>query len=237
MTRKTMRALAFAAVLVAAVMVVDGMAQDKQAPKVQIPNAGVPEIMTIEGAFVRGAYNNEGYVILGYRTANESVGEPWIVLDVGTTLRSGQKYQKLTREEVSLSTPDGKTVPLPSNSEFVKANLAALERRASVTRDSINYFPTEASKSCRIGFFAEISQRAMSWDEVELDPSRACLGRLYFPVEGGIQYGQYFLNIKFDGSLVRVPFRILTKEEEKMLNKNYKSIEKQVKEAFTPKKK
>jgi hypothetical protein len=36
---------------------------------------------------------------------------------------------------------------------------------------------------------------------------------------------------------VRVPFRILTKEEEKLLSKNYKDIEKQVKDAFAPKKK
>jgi hypothetical protein len=35
---------------------------------------------------------------------------------------------------------------------------------------------------------------------------------------------------------VRVPFRILTEEEEKTLSKNYKSIEKQVKDAFKPKK-
>jgi hypothetical protein len=34
-----------------------------------------------------------------------------------------------------------------------------------------------------------------------------------------------------------VPFRILTKEEEKFLDKNYKDIRKQVQEAFKPKKK
>jgi hypothetical protein len=34
-----------------------------------------------------------------------------------------------------------------------------------------------------------------------------------------------------------VPFRILTKDEEKMLSKNYKAISKQVKEAFAPPKK
>ncbi len=43
--------------------------------------------------------------------------------------------------------------------------------------------------------------------------------------------------MKFDQTLIRVPFRILTKDEEKMLSKNYKSIEKQVKEAFAPPKK
>ena len=42
--------------------------------------------------------------------------------------------------------------------------------------------------------------------------------------------------MKFANSLVRVPFRILTKDEEKLLDKNYKSIEQQVKDAFAPKK-
>jgi hypothetical protein len=236
MTRKPI-VRALAALVVAGTLATIAAAQNKQAPQVKIPDPGVPQIMTIEGAYVRAAYNNEAYVILGFRTANESVGEPWIVLDVGTTLRDGQKAQKMLRDEISMTTPDGKTVPLPSNAEFVKANLAALERRASVSKDSINYFPNNASKPCRIGFFAEISQRAMSWDEVELDDSRACLGRLYFPVEGGIAYGQYWLNIKFDNGLLRVPFRVMTKDEEKFLNKNYKSIREQVKEAFAPPKK
>ena len=45
---------------------------------------------------------------------------------------------------------------------------------------------------------------------------------------GGIKYGQHWLNVKFEKSLIRVPFRILTKEEEKFLSKNYRRIEKQV---------
>ena len=54
---------------------------------------------------------------------------------------------------------------------------------------------------------------------------------------GGIKYGQHWLNVKFEKSLVRVPFRILTEDEEKFLSKNYKDISKQVKDAFKPKKK
>ena len=42
-----------------------------QQPKVQIPQPGVPQIMTLEATFVRVAYNNEGYVILGYRSPIE----------------------------------------------------------------------------------------------------------------------------------------------------------------------
>jgi hypothetical protein len=207
-----------------------------QQPTVQLPKPGVPEIMTIEGNFVRAAYNNEGYVILGYKLANLSVGEEWLLLEVGITLRDGVKDQKLVRDEVSIETPDGKTIPLATNEAYRAANLRALEAREQVSRDSINYFPVMASKPCRIGFFARTDQRAMAWDEVELSYNRACTGRLYFQVPGGIQYGQHWLNVKFDEGLIRVPFRILTKEEEKLLSKNYKSIKKQVEEAFAPKK-
>jgi hypothetical protein len=94
-----------------------------------------------------------------------------------------------------------------------------------------------ASQACRIGFFADLDQRALPWDQVELSNRRACLGRLFFKVPGGIALGQHFLNVKFANSTLRVPFRILTKDEEKLLNKNYKSIKRQVDDAFKPKKK
>ena len=237
MNKKHTRVFVFAVLALASAMAAHGVAQGQQPPKVKIPESGVPQIMTIEGAFVRAAYNNEGYVILGYRLANTSVGEPWMLLDVGMTLRNNVPNYKLLRNAVSLETPDGQTVPMPSNADFQKANLAALERRSQITNDSINYFPPLANQACRIGFFAELQQRAMSWDEVELSPTRACLGKLFFPIPGGIKYGQYWLNVKFQKSLIRVPLRILTKDEEKLLNKNFKSIQKQVEEAFAPPKK
>jgi ribosome recycling factor len=77
----------------------------------------------------------------------------------------------------------------------------------------------------------------MSWSEVELSSRRGCVGRLFFKIPGGIKHGQYFLNVKFEQTLIRVPFRILTEEEEKFLSKNYKAIDKQIEEAFKPKKK
>jgi hypothetical protein len=76
----------------------------------------------------------------------------------------------------------------------------------------------------------------LPFDEVDLSDDRACVGRFFFKIPGGIAYGQHWLNVQFEKSLVRVPFRILTKDEEKLLDKNYKSIEKQVKDAFRPKK-
>jgi hypothetical protein len=212
------------------------VAAAQEPPKVQIPQPGVPQIMTLEGRYVRVAYNNEGYAILGYRLANFSVGEKWMLLEVGLALRDGVPDYELTREAVSLETPDGTTIPLPTWPEFQAADTRALRAREKVQRDSINYFPPNAHKACSIQFFPDLGQRAMPWDKVELTNQRACLGRLYFPVPTGITYGQHWLNVKFAEGVIRVPFRILTKEEDKLLEKNFKDIKKQVDEAFRPKK-
>jgi len=207
-----------------------------QQPTVQIPKPGVSEIMTLEGLYVRAAYNNEGYAILGYRLANLSIGEEWMLLEFGTTVRDGVRNYTLKRDALSLETPDGKTIPMASNAEYLKVDLRAMQNREKVQRDSINYFPPSASRACRIGFFAEVESRTMAFDEVELSNTRGCVGRIFFHVPGGIQYGQHWLNVKFEKSLVRVPFRILTKDEEKLLSKNFKDIRKQVQDAFKPKK-
>ena len=212
---------------------VDVQTQDK--PAVQMPKPGVPQIMTLEGNFVRAAYNNEGYVILGYQLANRSLGEEWMLLEVGMTVLDRTPAYTLKRDALSLETPDGTTHPLPSVKEHREADTRALQSRERVQRDSINYFPPMASRPCRIGFFADLESRAMPYDQVELSNTRACLGRLYFHVPGGIAYGQHWLNVKFEKSLVRVPFRILTEDEERLLSKNYKDIRKQVQDAFKKK--
>jgi hypothetical protein len=210
-------------------------AQEK--PKIQIPNPGVPQIMTMEGKFVRAAYNNEAYMIIGYQVANRSIGDEWMMLDLGTTVLDKTPAYVLKRDALSIETPDGTTIPMASTEEYRKADLRALENRARIQRDSINYFPPMASQACRIGFFAQLGSPAMPFDQVELSNRRACVGRIYFHVPGGIKYGQHWLNVKFEKGLLRAPFRILTEDEEKTLSKNYKDIEKQVKEAFAPPKK
>lgn len=224
-----------AAVTLAAVASVHVSTQ-QQTP--QIPQPGVPQIMTLEGKFVRVAYNNEGYVILGYQIANRTVGDEWIMLDTGITLMQRTPEYRLKREAISLDTPDA-TLPLPSIAEY-RANeskVQALQNRLKVQRDSIDYFPPWVHGANRLGFFSDLGSRAMPWDEAEVSNSRACLGQLYFHVPGGTKYGQYWLNVKFAQSVVRVPFRLLTKEEEKTLGKKYGDIKKQVDAAFRKPKK
>lgn len=232
---KTLSIVIVALVAVCATAVLPVAAQTQQPPTLQMPQPGVPEIMTMEGKFVRAAYNNEGYVILGYQVSNRSVGEEWMLLEFGITVRDNTPDFTLRRDALSLTTPDGQTLPLPSIEEHRKANTQALQNRARVQRDSINYFPPMASKGCAVVFFPDLTSRALPRDETELSRTRACVGRLFFHVPGGIKHGQHFLNVKFEKSVIRVPFRILTEEEEKFLSKNYGDIEKQVKDAFRKK--
>lgn len=186
----------------------------------------------VKGEYVRLVYNDEGWVVLGYGTANSSVGDEWMLLEVGVTLMDGVKDQKLVRESLTVTTPDGASIALATQEEFSKASLRALDARANMTRDSINYFPLKADKPCRIGFFTDISApaRGMAYDEVELSDDRACVGRAYFHVPGGIKYGQHFLNVQFAGSTVNVPFRIMTKEELKENKAKWEELQKQLKQ-------
>ena len=221
-----------AAVLATGVLLAGGALGAQQKTPVTIPDPGVPQAMTLEGAFVRIAYNNEGYVSLGYRIANDSVGSEWILLEMGTTVRAGVPAYKLTRSAITLDTPDAQGIPMPTNEDYRKVDLRSLEMRAKVVVDPINYFPPEARQACRVGFFASLDSGARAFDDVELNSSRGCLGRLYFKVPGGLKYGQHWLNVKFQNSLVRVPFRILTADEVKTLSKTWKDIKAQVDEAF-----
>jgi len=212
-------------------------ANSEQPPQEAIPQPGVPQIMTLEAKFVRVAYNTEGYVIMGYQIANRTIGDEWIMLDVGITGMEKAKDYTLKRDAISLDTPDG-TLPLPSIEEYRKneSKVQPLQMRLKVQRDSINYFPPWTHGVNRLGFFSDLDSRAMPWDEADVSNDRACVGQLYFHVPGGTKFGQYWLNVKFAQSLVRVPFRLFTEEEEKTLGKNYGDIKKQVDAAFRKKK-
>ena len=230
--QRSLLASAFAIAMAGAVTLA---AQDKV--KAPIPQPGVPEIVTMEGKFVRAAYNNEGYVIIGYQVANRSIGDKFMMLDMGTTVRDGVPEFDLKRDAISVTTPDNQTVPMMTVEAYRAADMRAVENRARVQRDSINYFPPSATQACRIGFFAEPGRPAMAWDQVAVSNRRACGGKLFFEIPGGIVYGQYFLNVQFKNTQIRVPFRIITADEEKVLSKNYGDIRKQIKAAFQPKKK
>ena len=160
-------------------------AQAQQPPKLEMPKPGVPEIMTMEGKFVRAAYNNEGYVILGYQVANRSVGEEWMLLEVGMTVRDRTPDYTLKRDAtLARDTRRQDASPAVDRRSTGRATPRRCRtgRRSSATRST-------TSRRARTGparstFFPDLTSRALPRDEVELSTPRACLGRLYFQRAG-----------------------------------------------------
>jgi hypothetical protein len=191
------------------------------------------EKVGVEGTYVRVAENEEGWVVLGYKIANESVGNEYMLIDLGMTVQKGQKGQKITRDQVKLVTPDKTVLDMLTQPQYedVAGKLAAMEEKANMMGDSINYFPAMANQACRIGYFTDTSQpmRGPAFDFVDLNPQRACVGRVYFHVPGGIKLGNYNLDVKFANSVVKVPIEIMTKEQAKEFEKKWKEAQKEAK--------
>jgi hypothetical protein len=218
------------ALLIAGIATPVVVAQDEV--KIEIPQPTVPENFTAEGQFTRIAYNNEGWATLGYRIANGSQGQDWLLLEVGVTVIKPTPNQTMTRDSFAVKVPDGSMVPLASQQEFGAAGyLRAMVTRADAVKDSINYFPNQGSQGCPMLFFSDPASGtgATAFDQFELSWQRSCVGRLFFKLPEGqtIEPGQYWLVVKFTGGTVEVPFRIMTKQEEKYFKKNWKSIKKE----------
>src|SRR5262245_60936775 len=89
-----------------------GAARGAEVPKVTPPQPTVPQSFTLMGEYVRVAYNDVGFATLGYRIAQESVGEDWMLLEVGLTVRAGTRNLTFKRDDLSIKTPDGSTIAL-----------------------------------------------------------------------------------------------------------------------------
>ncbi len=199
-----------------------------QAPPVVNASATAePETFTVHGKFVRAAHNDEGYVVLGYQPANRSIGSEWMLLEVGMTLLGDAPPYTMTRDAISLETPDGGTIPLATVNEQRAGGTQGLQQKADLQRDSIDYFPQSARQRCYFLFFSELGWPLMPFDEFDLEPIRACWGRLYFHVPAGITYGRYWLKVRFAHSVVRVPFTIMTPTEEHRLQETLREARKQ----------
>ena len=178
------------------------------------------------GEYVRQVIAEEAVVVVGYRTANLSLGKEWMLLEVGLTVHPGHN-QNITRDAFALETPDGSKIRLATQAE-VNANTAvlrSLNARADIQREPISYFPVQAQIACWIGFFADPAQPELPFDQFGITPDQACLGRLFFQVPDGIEYGRYILHVKLAKSELAVPLHIVTKEELKQAKEEFKEFE------------
>ncbi len=184
------------------------------------------EAVLVEDQFVRVAYNNEGFVIVGYRVANQSVKQEWMLLNVGVTVRKGVEPQTLTRDQFKVVTPDGTIVNLATEEEYQKGEgyIVRLEQANITQAEPIDYFPAGTNLPCSLTFFTDPThpREGEARNQVELASTNACMGMLFFHIPGGIQYGEYNLDVHFENSIVKVPVKIMTKKEAQAFEKEWK---------------
>jgi hypothetical protein len=164
----------------------------------------VPVVEDLGNGVIRYG-GSELWVVVQYQYAAMSMGDEWLMLDVAMTAAEGRSVT-VRRDGIFVRTPQGVRVPIASQSEFGKAygQLRSRLVRANIVSNPQVYFPA-SRRLCSFQFFA-VPGSGVTFDEVSLNDTRACVERLFFRVPGGIQPGRWVLGVDLEESDVRVPF-------------------------------
>jgi hypothetical protein len=193
-----MKQTSLLAVLIGAVVVVTGCSS-----AVPTETPGVERL----GQYILRQNGSEADVVLGYKYASQSLGEEWLLLELAITSPSGESA-KFERENIWVRTPDGVQIPAASQKAFGEAYAQMRNRisQANVTRDPMDYFPPNRLP-CSLDLYVAPGE-GVAYDQVTVNDRRACQGKLFFYVPGGIQPGRYVLGIDLEEDEIRIPFTL-----------------------------
>jgi len=146
--------------------------------------------------------------IVGYRNAANNVASDWLLLEMAFSSPNSQRAE-FRREDVFVRTPKGDRIPLATQEEYAEdyGGLRSFISRADVVRDPMDYFPP-SREECLVGFFSSPPGASVTFDRLSINDRRACQGRFFFKVPGGVQPGRWTLGIDLEESKVRIPFTI-----------------------------
>ncbi len=188
--------------VVAAVMIVGCGSSGSDAPKTSstakpsVTQVGRTQVRTV-GADLTG--------VVSYKFADSNLGDEWLIIDVALT---GERTESIEVKlsDVSVRTPDGSRIPLPTQKEFIEAypQLQSMLRRAAVAAE-----PLEATRGgkrpCDLNFL-RIPGTGSTRDAIWINQNQLCVGMLVFPVQGGVQPGRWKLIIELEESSLEMPF-------------------------------
>ena len=144
-------------------------------------------------------------VVLGYKYAEQSLGNEWLILEIAATSPQGENA-KFEREGIWVRTPSGTQVPLASQKAFNEAygSLRNQISQANVMRDPMDYFPPNR-RPCTIDLLVAPGE-GVSYDQFTVNAHRACQGKLMFYIPGGTKPGRYVLGMDMEEDEIRIPF-------------------------------
>jgi len=146
-------------------------------------------------------------VTVDYGFARASLGQRWMILQVAVS-GSRAAATEIPRSAVSLRTPAGEDIPLPTYPELVKAypEVQSAARRAVLATGPLD-FTRGDRRLCRLGFLP-LPQTDVALESVWVNYRQLCVGFLYFPISRGIRPGTYELRLDLKGGTIAVPFTI-----------------------------
>jgi len=159
------------------------------------------------GQFILRERGVEAELVLAYKFASMSLGNEWMMLEIAVSSPSG-KSARIERENVFVRTPAGVQIPAATQRQFGEAysGLRPVIAQANVVRDPLDYFPP-GRDDCPVQFFVAPGQ-GVAFDQFTVNDRRACQGRLYFNIPGGIQPGRWIFGVELQESDIRIPFTL-----------------------------
>jgi hypothetical protein len=159
------------------------------------------------GQYIMRQNGSEADVVVGYKHAAQSLGDEWLLLELAITSPSGESA-KFERKNIWVRTPAGVQVPAASQKAFGEAYGSMRNKiaQANVARDPMDYFPPNRLP-CDLDLYVAPGE-GVAFDQVTVNQRRACEGKLFFYIPGGVQPGKYVLGIDLEEDEIRIPFTL-----------------------------
>ncbi len=139
--------------------------------------------------------------------ANRRLGEEWLVLKLSITA-SNRGSTDVDASSFSVTTPDGRKLPLLDNDTFQRAYPELRFALESIDPWSLPLRSLDtAGRPCEHWFLAPRFSFA-DRSSLLLFPGQWCSGPLVFRAPAGVQAGRWVLEIDLEESQVRIPFEL-----------------------------
>ena len=173
-------------------------------PEPSASNPGTREIH-------RNAVLHEGPELVAavtYLQGKNSVAEERLILAAELTSPRGSGPNVVSRDDISIRTPDGRRLALISQNEY-RRSFARLRIPVERTLEFLpllyRYLPTRLP--CDRWYLVSPPAN-IAFDEIPINSSQTCSGPLVFSVPGGVQPGRWRLIIELEESRADIPFVI-----------------------------
>ena len=166
-----------------------------------------PPVVDQAGQYIQHYTGPELEALLDYKYAAKNLGDEWLIVSVSFTGTQAAATE-VHRDGISVRTPDGRRVFLPSQRDFIEAysEIQSSSRRAALASQPLAF--TGADRRRYNLSFLPLPGTAVARESVHTNLRNLYGGFLYFPIPGGVQPGTWKLMIDLEEAQVEIPFTL-----------------------------